>query len=115
MKMFVGLAFMLFVVGCVKIEKTSQIPSGIYTSTESGSEEKVEIKGSKIVFHIKNVNGVYNDKQLSSHSVSPDGRINFIVSSNEWSILRYDWTFDGKSIWKEDTKTKKKVSFLRRE
>ena len=113
MKNIIALALMLFLVGCV--EKTSQIPSGIYTSSESDSEEKLEVKGSEIFLHIKNVNGVFLDRQLG-YSVSPDGRITFRgISSNEWSILRYDWTFDGKVIWKEDIKTKKKVSFVRRE
>ena len=83
-------------------------------SSESGSEEKVEVKGSKIAFHIKK-DGVFWDRQFG-HSVNPDGRINFIgITSNEWFYLngQYDWTFDGKVIWKENIKTKQKVSFVR--
>ncbi len=113
MKIFVTLTILLFIVGCV--EKTSLIPSGIYISTESGSEERVEVKKSEIFLRIKNVNGDLYDRKLG-HSVNPDGRITFIgISSNEWSILRYEWTFDGKVILKEDIKSKKKVSFVRKE
>ena len=114
MRIFVALTFMLFLVGCTKNKETSHIPSGIYISSEAGSEEKIEVEGSKIALHIKNVNGVYYDRQCS-YSVRSDGTICFVISSNEWSILRYDWTFDGKLIWKEDVKTKKKVSFVGKE
>jgi hypothetical protein len=112
-KIFAALVFMLFLGGCINFAETSQVPSGIYLSSESGSEEKIKVKGSEVVLHIKHRTGVYYDRQLS-HSVNPDGRITFRgISSNEWSILRYAWTFDGKVIWKEDIKTKQKVSFVR--
>jgi hypothetical protein len=104
---------MLFLVGCV--EKTSLIPSGTYISSEPNSEEKVEVKGSEIVFHIK-INGVFWDRQFSSHSLRSDGMIVFLpISSNEFDFVhrRYNLTFDGKVIWKEDVKTKQKVSFVR--
>jgi hypothetical protein len=114
MKTLVTLVIMLIFVGGCKVEKTSQIPSGIYISSESGSEEKVEVKGSEVVLHIKHTKEVYYDRQCS-YFVRSDGMIGFIISSNEWSILRYDWTFDGKVIWKEDIKTKQKVSFVRKE
>jgi len=113
MKIFVALSLMMFLVGCA--EKTSQIPSGIYTSSESGSEEKVEVKGSEIIFHIK-IDGVFWDRQFSGLSLWSDGTIVFNISSNEYDFLHrhYNWTFDGKVIWKEDIKTKKKVSFVRK-
>jgi len=113
MKIVVALAFMLFLVGCS--EKTTPIHSGIYYSSEARSEEKIEVRGSEIIFHIKFMNGPFFKDRQCDYSVNPDGRISLFISSNEWSILRYDWTFDGKVIWKEDIKTKQKVSFVKRE
>jgi hypothetical protein len=113
MKICVALAFMLFLVGCV--EKTSQIPSGIYTSSELGSEEKFEVNGSKIVCHIKRDGVLWNTRQYS-YSISPDGSIRISISSNErfYYVVMFDtWTFDGKAIWIEEVKTKKKVSFVK--
>lgn len=113
MKLFVAVTFMLFIVGCV--EKTSQIPSGIYISSELGSQEKVEVKGSEIAFHIK-INEVFWDRQFSSHSLWSDGTIVFLpISSNECDFVhrRCNLTFDGKVILKEEIQTRKKMSFVR--
>jgi hypothetical protein len=113
-KNIIALFLMMFLIGCT--EKTSKIPSGIYTSTESGSGEKVEIKGNTIIFHIK-INEVFWDRQFSGLSLMPDGSIAFVMASTEFDFLyrHYNWTFDGKVIWKEDVGTKKKISFIRKE
>ncbi len=117
-KLFVVLAFMLFIVGCndeTSQISSGQIPSGIYTSLDLGSEEKVEVKGSEIVFHIK-INGIFWDRHFNSHFVYSDGNIVLLpISSNEFDFLhsQCDLKFDGKAILKEEIKTKKKVSVVR--
>jgi hypothetical protein len=113
MKYYVVFAFMLFVIGCV--EQTSLIPTGIYTSSELGSEERVEVKGSEIFFHIK-IDGVFWDRQFDNHFVYSNGNIVLLpISSNEFHFLHslYDLKYDGKEVLIEDIKTKGKISFVR--
>lgn len=117
-KLFVVLAFMVFIVGCndeTSQTSSGQIPSGIYTPSDLGSEEKVEVKGSEITFYIK-INGTFWDRHFNNHFVYSDGNIVLLpISSNEFDFLhrQCDLKFDGEAIVKEEIKTKKKVRFVR--
>ncbi len=112
-ELLILLISVLFLAGCAV--EPSHIPSGTYTSSELGIEERIEVRGGAIDFHIM-LNESMWDRKFENHFVYSDGNIVLLpISSNEFDFLhrQCNLKFDGKVILKEDIETKKNVMFVK--
>ncbi len=94
---------------------TARITDGIYR--EPTKIEMVAASGEMIEFNIRIV-AEGQERVVSrkyKYSLQSDGKIRVFASSNDsafvFGIMNYDWSWDGKSVLRKDTKTGDVVTF----
>jgi hypothetical protein len=109
----IGVLVLALVTSCMAA--TLRIADGVYR--EPAKVETVTTNGELIEFQVRVVAGDQDRivNRRYNYSLQADGKIRVIASSNDsvfvFGIMKYDWSWDGKSITRKDPKTGEVVTF----